>query len=51
MLVDRRERLEAELFGDLLEARGIALILDMALQVAENFTLALGQRHCAVPLG
>ena len=50
MLVHRGERLKAELLGDLLEARRVALLLDVALQVAENLALALGQRHRAVSL-
>ena len=48
MLVHRGERLEAELLGDLLEARRVALVLDVTLQVAEDFALALGQGHRVV---
>jgi hypothetical protein len=51
MLVDRGERLEPELLGDLLEAGRVTLILDVPLQVTENFTLTFGQRHRAVSLG
>ena len=45
VLVHRGQRLEAEPLGDLLEARRIALLQDVALQVRENFALALGQGH------
>ena len=48
MLVHRGERLEAELLGDLLEAGCVAVVLNVTLQVAEDFTLTLGQRHTAV---
>jgi hypothetical protein len=34
-----------EVFGDLLEARRIALPVNVALQVAEYLALALGERH------
>jgi hypothetical protein len=37
--------LETEMLGDLLEARRVALAVNVALQVAENLTLALGQGH------
>jgi hypothetical protein len=50
MLMHRGERLESELLGDLLEARGVPVVLDVPLQVAEDFTLTLGQRHRAVSM-
>ena len=49
MLVHRGERLEAETLRDLLEAGGIPLILDVALEVDEDFALALGEGHCMLP--
>jgi hypothetical protein len=46
MLVDRGQRLELEVLGDFLEAGGVAVVPDIALEVGENFALALGERHC-----
>jgi len=43
MLVDRRERREAETPADLLEARRIAVLLDEIVEVIEDFPLAFGQ--------
>jgi hypothetical protein len=48
VLVHGGEGLKPELVRDLLEAGGVPLILDVTLQVAEDFTLTLGQRHRAV---
>ena len=43
VLVDRRERRQAEAPADLLEARRVAVLLDELLQVVEDLALALGQ--------
>ena len=40
VLVDRRERLKAELLGDFFEARGVPLALDMLGDKVEDFALA-----------
>src|SRR2546422_619188 len=45
MLVNRGERLEAELAGDFLEARGVALGLDVGRDEVEDFALAACERH------
>ena len=45
MLVHRGERLEAEPLRDFLEARRVALLEDVSLQVGQYFTLSLGQGH------
>jgi hypothetical protein len=50
MLVDRSQRLKAEVFGNFLEAGRVPLPIDMSLQIAEDFTLAFGQRHPMSPL-
>ena len=50
MLVDRRERRQAEAPADLLEARRVAVLLNELLEVVENFALALGQwLHAVAP--
>ncbi len=51
MLVHRGKRLEPELLGDLLEARRVALVLDVALKVGEDFALASGERHAGISDG
>ena len=43
VLVDRRERRQAEPPADFLEARRVAVLLDEILKVIENLALALGQ--------
>src|SRR4051812_37912535 len=49
MLVHRGKRLKAEMLRDLLEARGVPLALDVALQIDEDFALTLGEGHCMLP--
>ena len=43
MLVDRRERRQAEAASNFLEAGGIALLLDEVAEVVQNLALAFGQ--------
>ena len=43
MLVDRRERRQAESPPDLLQARRIAVLLDEIVEVVEDLALALRQ--------
>ena len=51
MLVHRRQRLKAEMLGDLLEAWRVAAVADMLLQVLEDLALTLGERHGASRFG
>jgi hypothetical protein len=45
MLVNRGQRLKPEVLRDFFKTGRIALAMDVALQIREDFTLALGQRH------
>ncbi len=45
VLVHGGQGLKAELFRDLLEAGRVPLLLDVSVQIAEDFALALGQGH------
>ena len=45
VLVHGGERLEPEALGDFLEARGIALVPDVALEVVQDLALAPSERH------
>jgi hypothetical protein len=51
MLVDRSQRLEVEVLCDFLKAWSVALPIDVALQIAQDLALALGQRHPDFLLG
>ena len=45
VLVNRRERLEPELAGDLLETRGVPLLFEVFGDVIEDLALAPRDRH------
>src|SRR5690606_1137737 len=45
VLMDRCQRLEAEVLGDFLEARCVPFGTDMLLEVGEDLALPLGQGH------
>ena len=48
MLVHRGERLKGEPLSDLLETRGIPLVADVLLEIVQDLTLALGERHLQI---
>jgi len=49
VLVHRGQRLKPELTGDLLEAWGVALRVDVARDEVEDLTLTPGERHAVLP--